>query len=89
MLIILLTWFSSTLVFGSTVKELYNSLFYTIETTSSSILQTSSLASAAIIYDIIKIFGVDLFFMGIAGLILLYIFFFRKKQEKSDPFMVH
>ncbi len=80
MLIILLTWFSSTLVFGSTVKELYNSLFYTIETTSSSILQTSSLASAAIIYDIIKIFGVDLFFIGIAGLILLYIFFFKNRK---------
>ncbi len=83
MLIILLTWFSSTFIFGLTIKELYYSLFYTIETSSASILQTSSLTSTAIIYDIIKIFGVDLFFISIAGLIILYILF--SKNRKFGP----
>ena len=83
LLIILLTWFSSTLVFGSTVKELYDSVFYAVEISSSSIVQTTSLASTAIIYDIIKIFGVDLFFIGIAGLIILYILF--SKNRKFGP----
>ncbi len=80
MAIILLTWFSSTLVFGSTVKELYLSLFNSIETSSSSIVQTTSLHFPAIMYDIIKIFGVDLFFISIAGLIILYILFFRDRN---------
>ncbi|MDD1774323.1 MAG: hypothetical protein LUQ24_02190, partial [Methanobacterium sp.] len=80
MFIIIFTWFSFSVIFGSTVKEVLAAFFLNSQLSSAQILQNTSLASITVITAIIKLFGANLFFIGISLLILLFIFIFKKRR---------
>ncbi len=80
MFILIFTWFSFSIIFVSTVKEVQHAFLFNTELSSASILQSTSLTSFKVIYAIVKVYGPDIFFIGIALLILLFIFVFRKRQ---------
>jgi len=79
-------WFSSSVIFGSTVTDLINSILFNNEISPASILYTSSLTGVQLIYNIIKIYGVDLFYVSIASISTIFIIkrVFNKKYRLLD-----
>ena len=66
-------WYSSSVIFGINTQTLYKSIFFNAEQSPSSVIFTSSLNGVMLIYNIIKIFGVDLFYISIASVSAIFI----------------
>lgn len=78
MFIAFFTWFSSSIIFGSTVTKIYDSFTTDVQYSAASIVQSTSLPVAMVIYNILKSYGVNLFFISISAIVILYILFKRK-----------
>ncbi|MGI6483982.1 MAG: hypothetical protein ACOX08_12070 [Methanobacterium sp.] len=61
-------WFTSSLLFGSTIETLYKSIFLDLTVSAADIVQKSSLKGVLLYYNIMKIYGVDIFYIFIATL---------------------
>lgn len=71
--IIISIWFSYSVIFAPTINEVYYAFVSNIEQSGFSILQSSTLSIPYLLYTIVKLFGVQLFFILFAGFMILYL----------------